>query len=117
MSITLLYPISDDTGDRYLKPYVISDPEVTLTRRSKKDKFIILASDGLWDVMTPRYAGQVTHKCLKKCQTKGDDSSRAPLPENNERPSRSAYAAALTSPLWWLISRVLPILMLIIVMP
>lgn len=74
---------------------MISDPELTLTRRSKKDKFIILASDGLWDVMTPRYAGQVTHKCLKKRQTKGDGSSRAPLPENNERPSRSAYAAAL----------------------
>lgn len=39
-------------GDYYLKPYVIPDPEVTFTQRTEDDEFLILASDGLWDVLT-----------------------------------------------------------------
>ncbi|KAH0872791.1 hypothetical protein HID58_070153, partial [Brassica napus] len=39
-------------GDNYLKPYVSSEPEVTVTERSEEDEFMILASDGLWDVVT-----------------------------------------------------------------
>ncbi|GAA0140144.1 protein phosphatase [Lithospermum erythrorhizon] len=40
------------SGDRYLKPWIIPDPEVTFLPRTKEDECIILASDGLWDVMT-----------------------------------------------------------------
>ncbi|KAK9275032.1 hypothetical protein L1049_022290 [Liquidambar formosana] len=39
-------------GDRYLKPCVIPDPEVMFVPREKEDECLILASDGLWDVMT-----------------------------------------------------------------
>lgn len=39
-------------GDYYLKPYVIPDPEITFTQRTEDDEFLILASDGLWDVLT-----------------------------------------------------------------
>lgn len=39
-------------GDRYLKPWIIPDPEVMFIPRTKDDECLILASDGLWDVMT-----------------------------------------------------------------
>uniref|UniRef100_A0A803M884 protein-serine/threonine phosphatase n=1 Tax=Chenopodium quinoa TaxID=63459 RepID=A0A803M884_CHEQI len=39
-------------GDRYLKPWIIPDPEVTIVQRAKDDDCLILASDGLWDVLS-----------------------------------------------------------------
>ncbi|CAA6671563.1 unnamed protein product [Spirodela intermedia] len=42
---------SRSIGDHYLKPYVIPDPEVTVTARTEADEFLILGSDGLWDVV------------------------------------------------------------------
>lgn len=52
-------------GDNYLKPYVISKPEVTVTDRVKQDEFLILASDGLWDVVSNETACNVVRMCLK----------------------------------------------------
>lgn len=40
------------TGDRYLKPWIIPDPEVMFVPRTREDDCLVLASDGLWDVMT-----------------------------------------------------------------
>ncbi|TKY58082.1 phosphatase 2C 16 [Spatholobus suberectus] len=44
--------MSRSIGDRYLKPWIIPEPEVTFLPRTKDDECLILASDGLWDVMT-----------------------------------------------------------------
>ncbi|XP_019161909.1 PREDICTED: probable protein phosphatase 2C 50 [Ipomoea nil] len=44
--------MSRSIGDRYLKPWIIPDPEVMFIPRTKDDDCLILASDGLWDVMT-----------------------------------------------------------------
>ncbi|OMO86502.1 phosphatase 2C (PP2C)-like protein [Corchorus olitorius] len=44
--------MSRSIGDRYLKPWIIPDPEVMFIPRVKEDECLILASDGLWDVMT-----------------------------------------------------------------
>ncbi|GAB2285949.1 hypothetical protein Dimus_020378 [Dionaea muscipula] len=44
--------MSRSIGDRYLKPWIIPDPEVMFIPRAKEDECLILASDGLWDVMT-----------------------------------------------------------------
>ncbi|XP_027180918.1 protein phosphatase 2C 53-like isoform X1 [Coffea eugenioides] len=44
--------MSRSIGDRYLKPWIIPDPEVMFIPRTKDDECLILASDGLWDVMT-----------------------------------------------------------------
>ncbi|CAN7075324.1 unnamed protein product [Brassica oleracea var. botrytis] len=52
-------------GDNYLKPYVIPDPEVTVTDRTEDDECLILASDGLWDVVTNETACGVARMCLK----------------------------------------------------
>ncbi|KAL0337255.1 UNVERIFIED_CONTAM: protein phosphatase 2C 7 [Sesamum calycinum] len=44
--------VSRSIGDRYLRPYVVADPEIMFVPRTKEDECLILASDGLWDVMT-----------------------------------------------------------------
>ncbi|XP_021757268.1 protein phosphatase 2C 37-like [Chenopodium quinoa] len=51
-------------GDNYLKPYVIPDPEVTVTDRTSDDECLILASDGLWDVVSNETAAAVARMCL-----------------------------------------------------
>ncbi|XP_045786933.1 protein phosphatase 2C 37-like [Trifolium pratense] len=56
-------------GDNYLKPYVISEPEVTVTERSDEDECLILASDGLWDVVENDTACRVVQMCLKAEKT------------------------------------------------
>ncbi|XP_014496129.1 protein phosphatase 2C 37 isoform X2 [Vigna radiata var. radiata] len=52
-------------GDYYLKPFVISEPEVTVMERSDADECLILASDGLWDVVSNETACGVVKMCLK----------------------------------------------------
>ncbi|KAE8688685.1 putative protein phosphatase 2C 24 [Hibiscus syriacus] len=52
-------------GDNYLKPYVICEPEVTVAERTAEDEFLILASDGLWDVVSNDTACRVTRMCLR----------------------------------------------------
>ncbi|KAI3450353.1 hypothetical protein Pfo_007018 [Paulownia fortunei] len=52
-------------GDNYLKPFVSCEPEVTITERTEEDECLILASDGLWDVVSNDTACGVAHMCLK----------------------------------------------------
>ena len=44
--------VSRAIGDRLLKEYVIAEPEFKEIRRSAQDAFVIIASDGLWDVLS-----------------------------------------------------------------
>lgn len=44
--------LSRSLGDKYLAPYVICDPEVKHFNLSTKNKYIVMASDGLWDVLS-----------------------------------------------------------------
>ncbi|KAG6576665.1 putative protein phosphatase 2C 8, partial [Cucurbita argyrosperma subsp. sororia] len=55
---------SRSIGDEYLKPFVISKPEVTVTKRTEKDEFLILGSDGLWDVISNEIACNVVRRCF-----------------------------------------------------
>ncbi|RWW85885.1 hypothetical protein BHE74_00005406 [Ensete ventricosum] len=57
--------MNHETGDSYLKPYVVSEPEVTVTEREEGDECLILASDGLWDVVTNETACDVARMCLR----------------------------------------------------
>lgn len=52
-------------GDGYLKPFVTAEPEVTVTERSDDDECLILASDGLWDVVTNEMACDVVRACFR----------------------------------------------------
>ncbi|OVA15577.1 Protein phosphatase 2C (PP2C)-like domain [Macleaya cordata] len=51
-------------GDNYLKPYVSSEPEVTITERTEEDECLILASDGLWDVVSNDTVCGIVRMCL-----------------------------------------------------
>ncbi|KAG6393490.1 hypothetical protein SASPL_147732 [Salvia splendens] len=62
-------------GDSYLKPYVIPEPEVTVTDRTVEDECLILASDGLWDVVSDQTACGVARMCLQS--RKGESSNQA----------------------------------------
>lgn len=54
--------MSRSIGDRYLKPWIIPDPEVMFVPRTREDDSLILASDGLWDVMTNEEACDLARK-------------------------------------------------------
>ncbi|KAL6496508.1 hypothetical protein OROGR_029766 [Orobanche gracilis] len=56
--------VSRSIGDRYLRPYVISDPEIMIVPRTKEDECLILASDGLWDVVKNEEACDLARKRL-----------------------------------------------------
>lgn len=53
------------SGDGYLKPFVTAEPEVTVTERTDDDECLILASDGLWDVVTNEMACDVVRACFR----------------------------------------------------
>ncbi|KAM0847293.1 hypothetical protein ACQ4PT_055112 [Festuca glaucescens] len=53
-------------GDGYLKPFVTAIPEVTVTERTDGDECLILASDGLWDVVSNETACEVATACLRR---------------------------------------------------
>lgn len=64
-------------GDRDLRPFVSATAEVRSIARSRDDDaFIILASDGLWDVMTNSEAIDFVRKKTEAAKTPGDRSAR-----------------------------------------
>ncbi|EYU25210.1 hypothetical protein ABFS82_06G022700 [Erythranthe guttata] len=90
---------SRSIGDEYLKPYVITEPEVRIINTSNSDEFLILASDGLWDVISNDVACQVTRRCLDgRIRSKIDNNiSDNRLVTSSE--SRCAQAAGLLAEL------------------
>ncbi|XP_052183315.1 probable protein phosphatase 2C 6 [Diospyros lotus] len=61
-------------GDRYLRPWIIPVPETTFTTRSDDDECLILASDGLWEVMTNDEVGEMACRLLRRRRrSKADD--------------------------------------------
>ena len=47
-------------GDLCFRPYgVICDPDVVTTTRSEEDEYLLLATDGLWDVLTNEEAYRI----------------------------------------------------------
>ncbi|CAL0319084.1 unnamed protein product [Lupinus luteus] len=48
--------------DRYPKPWIIPEPEVSFLPRAKDDECLILASDGPWDVMTNEEACHIARR-------------------------------------------------------
>ncbi|XP_037425409.1 probable protein phosphatase 2C 30 [Triticum dicoccoides] len=82
-------------GDSYLKPFVISDPEVrVLDRKDGEDEFLILASDGLWDVVSNEVACHVVRSCVRsKAKRRGGRSS----PTSNLSPRQSSGSGSGSS--------------------
>lgn len=55
--------VSRAIGDRLLKPYVVPDPEMVSRRYEAGDSFIVLATDGLWDVLENAEVGILLASC------------------------------------------------------
>ncbi|CAM8925194.1 unnamed protein product [Rhodiola kirilowii] len=53
-------------GDWYLRPWIIPVPEITFMTRADEDECLILASDGLWDVMSNDEVGEVARRVLRR---------------------------------------------------
>lgn len=53
-------------------PYLIPTPEVTHHRITSDDKFLILASDGLWDMLSSEKAVQLVGEHMKSLKASGD---------------------------------------------
>ncbi|PWA97502.1 Protein phosphatase 2C [Artemisia annua] len=87
--------MSRSIGDRYLKPWIIPEPEVTFTARAREDECLILASDGLWDVMSNEEACDVARKRILIWHKKsgGNIAEREP---NGVDPAAQAAADYLT---------------------
>ncbi|PIN22300.1 Serine/threonine protein phosphatase [Handroanthus impetiginosus] len=54
--------MSRSIGDRYFKPWIIPDPEVMFVPRAREDECLVLASDGLWDVLSNDEVCEVARK-------------------------------------------------------
>ncbi|KAI3935152.1 hypothetical protein MKX01_031419 [Papaver californicum] len=89
---------SRSIGDHYLKPYVISVPEVTITSRTGSDEFVILASDGLWDVMSNDMACNIVRRCLEGRIARKFGSSPS-TSSSSDHTSNAALAAAVLAEL------------------
>ncbi|XP_049848832.1 uncharacterized protein LOC126316784 [Schistocerca gregaria] len=53
------------TSERDLQSLVSSSPEITVMRRSLQDKFLVLATDGFFDMFEPEKVVSSIHKYLK----------------------------------------------------
>ncbi|OAY85419.1 probable protein phosphatase 2C 50 [Ananas comosus] len=84
--------MSRSIGDGYFKPYVIPVPEVTITPRAKEDECLILASDGLWDVMSNEEASELARKRILLWHKKNGTTPSSD--QNGEFTDPAAQAAA-----------------------
>ncbi|OVA12449.1 Protein phosphatase 2C (PP2C)-like domain [Macleaya cordata] len=81
--------MSRSIGDRYLRPWIIPVPEVTFTTRSEEDECLIVASDGLWDVISNDEAGEVARHLLRRRR-------RSTMADETSLPAAQAVADHLT---------------------
>ncbi|CAJ1972016.1 unnamed protein product [Sphenostylis stenocarpa] len=84
--------MSRSIGDRYLKPWIIPEPEVMFLPRTKDDECLILASDGLWDVMTNEEVCDLARRRILLWYKK--NGFEQPSSERGEGTDPAAQAAA-----------------------
>ena len=54
-----------DPNSKKSFPYIDADPDITTTKRSHKDHFLIAATDGLWDQFSSQEAALIVEGALK----------------------------------------------------
>ena len=65
--------LSRAIGDRFAKPAVTGEVEVKRFPLRAEDEFVLLASDGLWDVMSSQEVVSYVHKRLDAAPKDGAD--------------------------------------------
>ncbi|KAK3218035.1 hypothetical protein Dsin_012005 [Dipteronia sinensis] len=58
--------VTRSIGDDDLKPAVTAEPEITETVLSPEDEFLVMASDGLWDVVSNEEAVNIIRDTVKE---------------------------------------------------
>lgn len=66
-------------GDKDLKPLVSAEPEITHHELEEGDEFVLLASDGLWDVMSNAEAACIVRAAPQNCKDASQTLVRAAL--------------------------------------
>jgi len=54
--------ISRALGDAFLKPYVSAEPRIVEGHLGRENDFVIIACDGVWDVLSPENVIQIARK-------------------------------------------------------
>lgn len=63
--------VSRAIGDHCLRPFVVAEPEVTILKRHQDDELLLLASDGLWDVLSNQEAASLAMRCVQRARARG----------------------------------------------
>lgn len=58
--------VSRAFGDRNMKGAINAEPEVRERSLDRQDEYLVLATDGLWDVMTSQEACDIVWSCAPK---------------------------------------------------
>lgn len=86
--------VSRAIGDAHLKRWVPADPEIVKTELKGDEHFVVIASDGLWDVLSHKDVGRLVRKFVKTSrQYKQKDVNR-----HGKAASQEQRAKMLTSP-------------------
>ncbi|CAA6666187.1 unnamed protein product [Spirodela intermedia] len=88
--------MSRSIGDRYLKPWVIPEPEVTCVARAREDECLILATDGLWDVMSDEEACDAARRRILVWHKKNAGTERGGGGRGGADPAAQAAAEYLS---------------------
>ena len=72
------YPLP--TGDGEYKPYVSSDPDVTTVDMNGTEDFLVIACDGLWDVVSPMAATATVFKQIQSNKGRNTTETRGRAP-------------------------------------
>jgi len=99
-------------GDRTEKPYISAEPDVRITRVDpEKDQFLIVATDGLWDVMTSEEAVGYVHSVMADsvgAVREGNDSMGGGSSVSSSAASSSSSSASTPGPLGHIAARERP---------
>lgn len=55
--------VSRAFGDRNMKGAINAEPDVRERSLERQDEYLVLATDGLWDVMTSQEACNIVYNC------------------------------------------------------
>jgi serine/threonine protein phosphatase PrpC len=77
-------------GDRRLKTYVSAEPEIKSWPLAEGDDFLILASDGVWDVLNSQQAVDIVRQAVADTAT--SEGGRGDIKEAARRLTNAAYS-------------------------
>ncbi|KAL2347965.1 hypothetical protein Fmac_001965 [Flemingia macrophylla] len=66
---------SRSIGDHCMKPFVICKPETSVYERTEWDEFVVVASDGLWDVVSNKFVCEVVRNCYAQTRTYASEAA------------------------------------------